>query len=228
MKCKWTIFLVAFITTLITLSPCYQSYGQDANLADISNDLNRLSTWSYSSNNTFGPDSLMFLTGKRLLKFSKRKVIEELDSLDNFDRLSSKDSKINVYGYSYTSGGSGGPVSRSVIQWKKNDGSYGAYELFPTDKKGYNGMETHFYEIYNLPIEDKALYLLIGIKGKSGRFVQGNALVIQIKNDYLILDYPAFMGKASYLYYHDDLSSGESECLGCNHIQSGEKHHLNK
>lgn len=160
-------------------------------------------------------DSLVKEIGKYAVTQLERQEVAVNEDEFNLHKLSSKDSLLHIYTFSYNSHGTRGFVDNPIIQWKKSDGTYGAYELFPADKKGFFGLETSFYESHKLPAKNKNLYLLIGTQKGSGILYAGVALVVEIKNDYLILDYPAFYNQYPTLSYFDYIESGESDCIAC-------------
>jgi len=159
-------------------------------------------------------DSLCHIIGKTLVKKLTENRIVEADNIPLLERLESDDKQINIYTFKYYSGGSAGMNSSAVIQWTKTDGSYGAYELFPADKKGFAGVFSNFYSIQKLE-SDKDLYLLIGREGYSGSVNGGIALLVRIKGDYLILDHPAFYDESPILLFRDNHSGGEGFCKAC-------------
>ena len=178
-------------------------YGQDK-LENFVQTLNQLSEWTYENDTDI--DSLINSTGSKLIEILKKQEIENPDNL-GIDCISSEDSIITIYTFSYNSGGTRGTINNPVIQWKKSDGSFGAYELF-------RGVEVSISDIYKLPSDDKDLYLLIGSEKGSSIVYDAYAIVIQIKNDYLILDYPAFLNKSSGLNFNDYLDENTS-CIAC-------------
>lgn len=147
---------------------------------------------------------------KSLMTYLKQDTLSEKqlygkETMSNFSVSVSEDGKIRLYTYSFHSGGTRGEVHLPIIQWKKSDGSWGAYEL---------PYEMHFYSIDKLKSE-RTLYLLSGMEKGSSRLFVAMDLVIRIKNDYLILDYPAFFNESSSLVFFDDTSSGDGSCIAC-------------
>lgn len=189
------------VILLIIILKSQLLYGQDK-LNNFVNSINQLSEWTYE--NDADIDNLVFSTGNKLIEILKSQKIENPDNL-GIDCISSKDSIISVYTFSYNSGGTRGTIHNPVIQWKKKDGSLGAYELYPANKKKFRGVEFSISEIYKLPSNNKKLYLLIGSEKGSSIMYNAYAIVIQIKNNYLILDYPAFLNKSSGLKFNDYL-----------------------
>lgn len=147
---------------------------------------------------------------KNLMAYLRQDTLSEKqlygkEASRNFFVSASVDGKIRLYTYSFHSGGTRGEVDLPIIQWKKSDDSWGAYEL---------PYEMHFYSIDRLESE-RTLYLLSGMEKGSSRLFVAMSLVIRIKNDYLILDYPAFFNESSSLVFFDDISSGDGDCIAC-------------
>ena len=170
--------------------------------------LEELYEWRYEDGGD--PKIMVQETGALMVDILQHRTLQNLETeVSNLTTISSEDGKINVYDFYYYSGGTAGDIFNSIIQWPKSDGSYGAYELFPADKRGFFGIEASFMEIYKLPAEDREVYLLLGQAKGSSRVSNYYALVIQIKNDYLILDYPAFLNEGPALAVYDDHYSGD-------------------
>ncbi len=190
---------------LIYLIEGAEQPGYDEQKQGLINSLSELRVWDYT--NDADVDSLAWETGLQMVALLEQTTLAGLDSLDNITVTTSPDGKINLYTFSYYSGGTAGDIYNPVIQWTKSDGSYGAYALFRAAKSNYFGLETWFDEIYPLPAEGGEFYLLLGKAKGSSRILLEHALVIQQNNDYLILDYPAFLGKASTIGLIDDVTS---------------------
>jgi len=204
---KTGITIVALILSLTTFSQSLKK-KIESNLLALS-EYNENIDYSY-----LDFDSLSAVTGKNLVSYLKNKPIYFNDRFSNFKKIVSKDSTINLYTFSYSSHGTRGDVGHPVIQWKKKDNTYGAYELFHSNKKGFCGLEVNFSEIHKLPSKNRNLYLLMGAEKGSTNLYLGVALVIEIKNDYLILDYPAFFDSSSTLGFFDHVNTNAS-CILC-------------
>lgn len=168
------------------------------------------------------PDSLLKATVNQLKKILKYHAFDSLSLTENeyypFQISHSKDSLIYIYSLNYNSGGTAGVIYNPIIQWKKSDGTYGVFELFPSGKRKFEGIEASFYKIIKLPAIENNLYLLIGNTKGSGRMYAAKALVIEIKNDFLILDYPAFFKQEPLLVYFDYTDSyfnNDNFCIAC-------------
>jgi len=197
--------------------------AQSKSIADLNKSLQNLAVVHYENyTNCINMDSMTLATGQKLVTILKQQKITLSDSIPNLKILSSNDSAIIVYTFSYDSGGTRGYVDNPVIQWRKKDGSLGAYELFPAKKKEYFGIETLFYKIHKLPSKDKGLYLLIGNEKEDSHTIVGIAIVIQLKNDNLILDYPAFLNQASTLVYVEDLFAEDNLENNVSKTESGD------
>ncbi len=177
--------------------------------------LRELANWEYSDNTNIR--EMVKTTGHELVLLLQKGPLPLMEDLGNFSKITSADEIINVYNFSYYSGGTAGTIQNPVIQWIKSDDTYGSYELFPAGQRGFYGLETDFTEIYKLPASDRDVYLLIGQAKASSNAYTGHALVAQIKNDHIILDYPAFFNSGSVLAFYDDVGSGadDSNCIAC-------------
>ena len=70
-------------------------------------------------------------------------------------------------------------------------------------------------EIHALPAGNKQMYLMLGYEQGSSSIYKAYAQVALIKNNYLVLDYPAFFKKSGCLVYRDNIHSGNSNCIAC-------------
>ncbi len=201
MKHSLLIFLISFIH--------FNLLAQKNDLTELSESLYSLDTMSYKDYaNDINVDSIALVTGQKIIEILKEQVIKLPDSITNFTSISSIDSLIAVYTYSYSSGGTRGDIDIPVIQWRKKDGSYGVLgKIF--------GLEIMFYEIFKLPSSDKDLYMLIGNEKCDGRTFEAVAYVVQIEKNNLIVDYPAFLNQSPVLIYIDDVTSYSNDDYGC-------------
>ncbi len=200
------------LTIIISVAFVHIGFGQNQNtIEQVKNSISKVDSWYCCDQDI---DSLVSNTGKILANYLTFNRLQHVDSLVNLDVISSKDSIITVYTFSYHSGGTRGRVHNPVIQWIKRDATLGSYELFPANKKGFFGLEVSFYEIHKLPTLDKKLYLLLGNERGSSKLLTAQALVIEIKNDSIILDYPAFYGTSSTLGFFDYISENQV-CIAC-------------
>lgn len=135
-----------------------------------------------------------------LLSYLRQELLHPEDSIQNLDIVTSADGQVRLYVFGFHSGGTRGTVHNAIIQWKKSDGNFSVYAM-----KHY---EMSFYSIDRLPSES-TLYLLQGSETANSNLNIEMALVIQFKNDYLILDYPAFFNKSPDLLCIDNWSSGD-------------------
>jgi hypothetical protein len=151
---------------------------------------------------------------KYLIRILQRRRIEESEKFPNLSIKRSPDKKLSIYGYSYWTHGTSLQGFFYVAQWTKSDGTFGAISLYPyLDNAGLKDYFGFGRLIIKLPSPDGSLlYLLIG---QSAPSFSSNSLahqVIQINNDKLVLNYPAFFGKASLLSFYDIAQSYDSLC----------------
>ncbi len=196
----------------LSLFFCVQLSAQKDAVASLVDQLNTLNYWSYEDEVDI--DSLVHATGSNLIQILEHQVLDQIDSLYNFSINSSDDGNLNWYTFFYYSGGTKGDVSNTVFQWKKSDKSYGAYGIYSANDKSKLSIEMNFHSSYKLPSKGKNLYLLLGNERGNSRLEVASALVVQLKNDYLILDYPAFKNNSAILYFFDYLET-DSACIAC-------------
>ena len=162
-----------------------------------------LSEWHYDD--ALDIDSLVSATGEELVRQLKKGRIDLRDGPDNIDQTASPDSLIRVYTFSYYSGGTAGVIYNPVLQWHRKDGSFGAHALFPAADTTFFGLECEFTELYKLPSPTKNLYLLLGSSRGNTFLLVTYALVVELKNDALYLNYPAFLNKSAALGCFDEI-----------------------
>ena len=145
---------------------------------------------------TFDADSLSLVIANKLVRLLKKTTLSEKEAKRIGLELSIKttdSSNIRIYNFWYTSGGTRASITHPVIQWTNKEGKLFAYNF----SKYAN---CNFTQINRLSSTSKTLYLLTGHEPGNGACVQGFIYTIQIKGDYLILDYPAFVS-APYLFF---------------------------
>jgi|GEM_PF-1222612 len=96
---------------------------------------------------------------------------------------------LKVFTYSYPSGGTRGTVHRPVLQWQNAAGQQFAYAL---------PEECEFTAIYKLASPGRTRYLLLGQEEGDTNTSISEALVVELKGNYLLLDKEVF-GKNSPL-----------------------------
>lgn len=147
-------------------------------------------------NSTIDPDSLSLATANKLVNLLKRKQLSKTEVEKLGLELSIKtidSSNIRIYSFKYNCGGSAGYIWHPVMQWTNKTGKLFAYNF----SKYVN---CNFDEINRLSSTSKNLYLLIGSTRGNGACMASCIYTIQIKGDYLILDYAAFV-TAPYLWF---------------------------
>ncbi len=184
---------------------CAALFEQGKSLAILDSQLSLLAAYSEDTE-IIDFDELQLQAQDNLMTYLKQKRLYDKDSIQNLYIVASADSNVRLHTYAYQSGGTRGEVHNPVIQWKKSDGTFGVYAL---------PYEMDFYSIDKLTSKSHNLYLLTGAEKGSSRLFVAMCLVIQIKNDYLILDYPAFFNGSSDLVYFDDLATGDGSCIAC-------------
>lgn len=189
--------------------------GQSINNETL-DQLARLNDWEALRNE---PDELMELTsvvGDELTEQMQNGLLTINDSHQNLNFTASLDGRLNIVTYTFPSGGTAGTIHYPILQWEKSDGTYGTKTLyFQEYESEYYGWAVDFYDINKLPSYEKDIYLLIGsLKGSSSQY-SAYAMVVELKDDELILDYPAFMHSSAILAFHDDLNDADEYCIAC-------------
>lgn len=94
--------------------------------------------------------------------------------------------RLKVFSYTYSSGGTRGTITQSVLQWKNRASQRFAYVAHEE-----GGMS----KIIKLPSPGRTQYLLLGNEPGSSICVRGIAWLIELKGNYLLLDKQAFDNK---------------------------------
>ncbi|GEM_PF-3285495 len=169
--------------------------------------LQRLSTWSYREAPEYNIDSLAEVLSHEMAAYLSEKSFPMDEHTVNLERIASADSLLMIYSYQYSSGGTAGALSTSIIQWKKSNGKFGTKIL---------ALPARFYESHILSqTKQHTLYLFLGGWKGSSRLEVSVAPVIELAGDRLNLAYPAFYHKYPYLKYYDDIYTPESYCIAC-------------
>lgn len=92
-------------------------------------------------------------------------------------------SHLRIYTFGYTSGGTRGSVSVSVLQWRNQAGQLAAYPL---------PVACTFNAIYKLASPGRTMYLLLGYERLNAPSMLNQALVVELKGKYLVLDNAVF------------------------------------
>ncbi len=178
--------------------------------------LARLNDWEAWENEPDELERLLDVVGEELVKQMQKGLLTINDSHQNLKFTASKDGHVNIVTYTFPSGGTAGTIHHPILQWEKPDGTYGTKTLyFQEYESEYFGWTVDFYDINKLPSYEKDLYLLIGsLKGSSSQY-SAYAMVVELKEDELIVDYPAFTDSSAILAFYDDLNDTEEYCIAC-------------
>jgi hypothetical protein len=170
-------------------------------------------------------DSVLTDIGKQLVATLKKTGTNPYAKSNYIQKVSSKDKVIEIYTFSYETYGTRGTVHNPVIRWRNSNGTFGAYALFPVEgrKTAIKGIEMEFTEVHRLPSPNRTLYLLIGSERGDTHVYEGMAMVVEIKGNQLLLNYPAFFGLSPILIYNDDLTESAGACLACIHYSPASK-----
>lgn len=205
--------MVRILIIAIVLFPVLKSNGQmlpyDSLKAAIEKEIQFIDSYNFSDVTEGDTDieSLVMSTSKKIVNLLSRNESSQLKTnpLHNLELATSYgDSLIRIYTFSLYSGGSRGSINYPIIQWKKPDGSFGAYNL---SKK----INSHFYEIIKLKSKYKNLFLVFGVERGNISHIYYTVFIMQFNKDYLILDYPALFGFSNITYVNSDLSFDERD-----------------
>ncbi len=130
-------------------------------------------------------DQLLATTDKKLVAYLKTHdvSVSAAKSLGLGYTASPDSARLKVFSYSYSSGGTRGVITQSVLQWRNRAGQRFAYVAHE---------EGGFGKIHKLPSPGRTQYLLLGNEQGSGICVRGLAWLVELKGDYLLLDKQAF------------------------------------
>jgi hypothetical protein len=136
----------------------------------------------------------------KLLTFTELKDID-LKGFGNLTRTASTNDSFNIhlYNFYYITGGTMGSRDFSVIQWTSRNGKLFAYHLTKEQEMTYE-------KVYRLNSKTANLFLLLGSSQANSTQTFSSAKIIQIKGDYLILKYPAFVTESELLFANSELS----------------------
>ena len=150
-----------------------------------------------------GPDSLALIIADKMIPLLCHPKSLEYDFTKMGKGLlaihESGDRRLRSYTYYHYSGGTAGMIGHTILQWTKENGTLGAYNLFRQRESGFKGTNAHIHEIHELNSPKHDLYLLYGDEKCSSLCFLSTWLVVQLKGPYLILDYPAFPDKSPML-----------------------------
>lgn len=133
-------------------------------------------------------DQLVAATDKKLVAYLKAHDVSAAAAKSlGLGYVASPDSaRLKVFSYTYSSGGTRGTITQSVLQWHNQAGRRFAYVAHD---------EGDFGEIYRLPSPGRTQYLLLGSEQGSGICLRGLAWLVELKGDYLLLDKQAIDNK---------------------------------
>jgi hypothetical protein len=112
------------------------------------------------------------------------------------------DGHFKVYTIGYASGGTRGTVHIPVLQWKSAAGHLGAYRLHE---------ECDFTEVHKLASPGRTLYLLLGQEEGDMNAMKSEALVVELKGNYLLLYKAAFGNYAPLVLHNVELSFNDHQ-----------------
>jgi hypothetical protein len=109
------------------------------------------------------PDGLLDLVGKvgvDLEQQMKQGLLTITDDTEYLNFTASDDGRVNMVTYTFPSGGTAGTIHHPILQWEKADSTYATRALYPkSEASEYLSWETNFYDIQQLPYDEKDLYV---------------------------------------------------------------------
>ena len=154
--------------------------------AELEAYFSRLETSTEGEGSTF--DSLTVMQ-PRLVAYLKAHEVTTYNLGVGLSAESGDAAQLKVFTYSYSSGGTRGTVHRPVLQWRNAAGQHFAYAL---------AEECEYTKVHRLASPGRALYLLLGQEQGNMNTTGSEALVVELKGNYLLLDKSVF-GKNSPL-----------------------------
>ncbi|UOG77407.1 hypothetical protein MTX78_23985 (plasmid) [Hymenobacter tibetensis] len=144
----------------------------------------------------------------RLLETTTRQLVTYLGTYDVTDAAAkdlgldltvgpNEDARLKVYTFSYSSGGTRGTIHRPVLQWKNAASKVFAYALHE---------ECFFNEIHKLAMPGRSLYLLLGGEKGDSQCFASQALVVEVKGNYMLLPNSAFGTNSSLLLCNTEMA----------------------
>jgi len=132
--------------------------------------------------------NLLDKTGRQLLAYLKTHEVSAAAAKNlGLGYLDSQDAtRLKLFSYTYSSGGTRGTITSTVFQWKNPAGQLFAYAAHEEGDMG---------EVYKLPGSGRTQYLLLGNEQGSSICVRGIAWLVELKGNYLLLDKKAFDNK---------------------------------
>ncbi|GAA4316920.1 hypothetical protein [Flaviaesturariibacter amylovorans] len=164
-----------------------------------------LDTFSFYEDRDVDVDAYSVKTMRLLVRYLSRvqPTARELKQFRNFERSARYDDSLQLraYYFGYSSGGTRGQYTHTVLQWRSPDGQLHAHDLSPL-------LYCEFHAIYPLRSATGRYYLLLGSESGNASTVQRIALVVRIDSNKLDARVPVFsrwssinLPNAGYTYY---------------------------
>lgn len=158
----------------------------------LKHDIQALADYENGKTPELDIDSVASKTAREVTRYLKAHEMSAAEA-EKFGMQLSVDSEdvshLRVYTFGYTSGGTRGGVSVPVLQWRNQAGQLAAYPL---------PVSCTFNAVYKLASPGRTLYLLLGAERLNAPSMLNQALVVELKGKYLLLDNAVF-GQSSLL-----------------------------
>ena len=171
--------LVASLLVSAPAAPAQQPAPAGPTAAELKKNIARIERGTEGESVAF--DQLVAATDKKLVAYLKAHDVSAAaaKSLGLGYDASPDSARLKVFSYTYSSGGTRGTITQSVLQWHNRAGQRFAYVAHE---------EGGFGEIHRLPSPGRTQYLLLGSEQGSGICMRGLAWLIELKGNYLLLD----------------------------------------
>lgn len=183
---KKTLLYLALLGSLPTAALAQKPTQPAPTAAELEDFFDRLEAGTMGEDSVF--DSLTIME-RRLVTYLKTHEVTTYNLGVGLSAESADAAQLKVFTYSYSSGGTRGTVHQPVLQWRNAAGQHFAYALPDA---------CEFTAVCKLASPGRTRYLLLGEEEGDMNTTTSEALVVELKGNYLLLDKEVF-GKNSPL-----------------------------
>ena len=194
---KKTLLYLALLACLPTVSQAQTPAKPAPTAAELGDYFYRLEESTEGEGSVF--DSLDLMQ-RRLVTYLKAHEVTTYNFGVDLSAESADAAHLKVFTYSYASGGTRGTIHRPVLQWRNAAGQHFAYAL---------NEECEFTEVHKLASPGRTRYLLLGQEPGDMNTTSSEALVVELKGNYLLLDKEVFGKNSPLLLTNVELSFDE-------------------
>jgi hypothetical protein len=202
MRKNWPRLALLTVAGLVTVSMSIaQTPAKTApTAAELKKIFNQIAEGTEGESSAF--DSLTNVAPRRLVAYLKGHEVRTEDLGVNLTADSYDAAHLKVFIYSYSSGGTRGTIHKPVLQWQNAAGQHFAYAI---------NEECEFTEVYKLASPGRTLYLLLGQETANSYTEISEALVVELKGNYLLLNNAAFGKEPSLSVDHAKMTFNDSQ-----------------